>query len=162
LIPDILPGINGAFVEERSPMAPYRIVLANEHAPLRECLKRIFAERPDLEVIGEAGDSLELLSFLGSSEISPHMVVLDLSLPNLTRDVIHGLKAIQPDVKVLTLSMHKDKEYLDRAFLNGAEGYVLKENVGSELLKAIETIRQGGIYLPSTFWGSGDPGQGSY
>jgi DNA-binding NarL/FixJ family response regulator len=130
-------------------MAPYHIVLANSHPPLRECLKRILKEESDLEVIGEAGDSLELLNLLSLSKIAPHMVILDLSLPNLTRDVIHKLKVIRSDVKVLTLSMHKDKEYFGRAIINGAEGYLLKENIGRELLPAIEKIRQGGVYVPS-------------
>ena len=130
-------------------MAPYCIVLANDHAPLRECLKRILKRKPDLEVIGEVEDGQELLSLLGSSRVTPHMVILDLSLPNLKRDVIHKLKAIQPVVKVLTLSMHKDKEYFGRAIINGAEGYLLKENVDKELLPAIEMIQQGGVYVPS-------------
>ena len=81
------------------------------------------------------------------------MVILDLSLPDLTRDVIHRLKAIQPDLKVLTLSMHKDKEYFGRAIINGAEGYLLKENVDKELLPAIEKIRQGGVCIPSLLSG---------
>ena len=134
-------------------MAPYCIVLANDHAPLRECLKRILKRKPDLEVIGEAEDGQELLSLLGSSGMTPHMVILDLSLPNLKRDVIHKLKAIQPEVRVLTLSMHKDKEYFGQAIVNGAEGYLLKENVDKELLPAIEVIRQGGVYVPSLLSG---------
>jgi DNA-binding NarL/FixJ family response regulator len=137
-------------------VALYRIVLANYHAPLRECLRRIVEERPDLRVVGEAGNNLELLDFLSSSEINPDMVILDLSLPNLTGDVIHKLKAIRPEVKILTLSMHKDMEYLRRAILNGAEGYLLKENADRELLKAVETIRQGGVYLSSPLSGSDD------
>ncbi len=141
-------------------MTPYCIVLANHHVPLRECLKRIFKERPEFRVIGEAGDSVELLDLLRSSRISPHMVILDLSLPDLTRDVIHKLKGIQPEVKVLTLSMHKDKEYFGQAILNGAEGYLLKENVDQELLKAVDTIRQGGVYLPSPLTEGRDPGRG--
>ncbi|HSB06388.1 MAG TPA: response regulator transcription factor [Thermodesulfobacteriota bacterium] len=130
-------------------MAHYHIVLANNHAPLRECLKRILSGNSDLEVIGEAGDSLELLNLLNLGKVPAHMVILDLSLPNLTRDVIHKLRAIQPDVRVLTLSMHKDREYFGQAIINGAEGYLLKENVDRELLPAIEKIRRGGVYIPS-------------
>ncbi len=130
-------------------MAPYHIVLANDHPPLREGLKRILKEKTDIKVIGEAGDGVELLNLLSSNEVIPQMVILDLSLPNLKGDMIHKLKAIQPDVKVLTLSMHKDKEYFGRAIINGAEGYLLKEDVDRELLPAIEMIRQGRVYIPS-------------
>jgi DNA-binding NarL/FixJ family response regulator len=58
------------------------------------------------------------------------------------------VKAINPDVKVLILSMHKDKEYLSQAISHGAEGYLLKEAVDKELLPAIEMIMQGGVYIP--------------
>jgi len=135
-------------------MTPYHIVLANNHAPLREGLKRILKEKTDLEVIGEAGDGLELLNLLSVSKVPPHMVILDLSLPNLKRDVIHKLKAIQPNVKILILSMHKDKEYFGQAIINGAEGYLLKENADRELLSAIEVIRQKGVYVPSLLSGT--------
>jgi len=134
-------------------MAPYHIVLANNHLPLRECLRRILKGKTDLEIVGEAEDGLELINLLDSGKITPHMIILDLSLPNLKRDVIHKLKAIHPDVKVLTLSMHKDKEYFGRAIVNGAEGYVLKENVDRELLPAIEIVRHGGVYVPSLLSG---------
>ncbi len=130
-------------------MVPYHIILANDHAPLRECLRRILKGKADLEVVGEAEDGLELFGLLASSKAAPHMVILDLSLPNLKRDVICKLKAIYPDIKVLTLSMHKDKEYFGRAIINGAEGYLLKENVDRELLPAIEIIRHGGVYIPA-------------
>ncbi len=136
-------------MEEISSVVPYHIILANDHAPLRECLRRILKGKADLEVVGEAEDGLELFGLLTSSKVTPHMVILDLSLPNLKGDVIHRLKAISPDIKVLTLSMHKDKEYFGRAIINGAEGYLLKENVDRELLPAIEVIRQGGVYVPS-------------
>jgi len=141
-------------IEETSSMPLYHIVLANNHAPLREGLKRILKENSELKVIGEAGDGLELLSFLNLSNVPLHMVILDLSLPNLKRDIIHKIKAIQPDVKVLILSMHKDKEYFGRAIINGAEGYLLKENVDRELLPAVEVIRQGGVYVPSLLSGT--------
>ncbi len=136
-------------MEEISSVVPYHIILANDHAPLRECLRRILRGKADLEVVGEAEDGLELFSLLASSKATPHMVILDLSLPNLRRDVICKLKANYPDIKVLTLSMHKDKEYFGRAMINGAEGYLLKENVDRELLLAIEVIRQGGVYVPT-------------
>jgi len=130
-------------------MAPYGIVLANNHVPFRQCLRRLLKENKDLEVVGEAEDGLELLNLLSLKKVAPHMIILDLSLPNLHKiEGIRKLRTIQPQIKILTLSMHKDKEYLGKAILNGVEGYLLKENVAKELLPAIEMVRQGRIYIP--------------
>ena len=130
-------------------MAPYRIVLANNHAPLRQCLGRILKGKCDLEVIGEAENGLDLLNLLSSSEGAPNMVILDPSIPNLRgAEAVRKMKAAYPDMKVLILSMHRDKEYLSQAISNGAEGYLLKEDVGEQLLFAIEMIRGGRVYVP--------------
>jgi two-component system response regulator NreC len=130
-------------------MVPYRIVLANHHAPLRECLKRLLGEKNGLEVIGEAENGSELLHLLRLSECVPHVVILDPSMPSFHgTEAIRKVKEIHPDVKVLVLSMHRDKEYLSQAILNGAEGYLMKETVDKELLPAIETIMQGRLYVP--------------
>ena len=130
-------------------MAPYRIVLANNHAPLRQCLGRILKGKCDLEVIGEAENGLDLLNLLSSSEGAPNMVILDPSIPNLRgAEAVLKMKAAYPDMKVLILSMHRDKEYLSQAISNGAEGYLLKEDVGEQLLFAIEMIRGGKVYVP--------------
>ncbi len=130
-------------------MVPYRIVLANHHAPFREGLKRILKEKSDLEIIGEAEDGSQLLNLLSLSKLAPQMVILDPSMPDFQGiEAIRKVKAIYPDVKVLILSMHKDKEYLSQAISHGAEGYLIKETVDKELLPAIEMIMQGRIYTP--------------
>ncbi len=131
-------------------MVPYRIVLANHHAPFREGLKRILKEKSDLEIIGEAEDGSQLLNLLSLSKLAPQMVILDPSMPDFQGiEAIRKVKAIYPDVKVLILSMHKDKEYLSQAISHGAEGYLIKETVDKELLPAIEMIMQGRFYVPS-------------
>jgi DNA-binding NarL/FixJ family response regulator len=131
-------------------MVPYRVVLADNHALLRQGLKRILGERSDIiEVIGEAGGGSELLELLSLRKLTPHMVILDPSMPDFRGiEAIRRVKAISPDVKILILSMHNDKEYLSQAISHGAEGYLLKEDVDKELLPAIEMIMQGGIYIP--------------
>ena len=130
-------------------MVPYRIVLANHHAPLREGLKRILREKSNLEVIAEAQDGSELLDLLILSNLAPHMVILDPSMPKFQgMEAICKVKAINPDIKVLILSMHKDREYLSQAISYGAEGYLIKESVDKELLPAIEMIMQGRLYVP--------------
>lgn len=125
---------------------PYRIVLADDHKMFRLGVKKIIDETEDLEVVGEVDDGLQLLSLLKKS--TPQMVILDISMPNLRGiEAAREVKIINPDIKILILTMHKNKEYLYHCLSAGAEGYLLKEDTDTELFSAIETIRQGGIYI---------------
>ena len=127
-------------------MKPYRIVLADDHKMFRLGVKKIIDEIEDLEITGEVGDGLELLALL--KKAVPQMVILDISMPNLRGiEATREIKMIDPDVKILILTMHKNKEYLYHCFSAGAEGYLLKEDTDTELFSAIETIRRGGIYI---------------
>ena len=127
-------------------MKPYHIVLADDHKMFRLGVKKIIDEIEDLEITGEVGDGLELLALLKKSV--PQMVILDISMPNLRGiEATREIKMIDPAVKILILSMHKNKEYLYHCFSAGAEGYLLKEDTDTELFSAIETIRRGGIYI---------------
>jgi DNA-binding NarL/FixJ family response regulator len=127
-------------------MEPFRIVLADDHILVRQGLRRILEEMADLEVIGEAGDGLELLKLL--EKITPQIILLDISMPNLRgMEAIREIKALAPETKILILTMHKDKEYLYQAVSAGANGYLLKEDADTELSTAIETIRRGKVYI---------------
>jgi DNA-binding NarL/FixJ family response regulator len=139
-------------------MNAYRVILADKHAALREGLRRILAEQPDLEIAGETGEGLDLLSLLNASAAGPLAVILDPSLPNLPKqDPIRAIKATHPEAKVLILSTHEDVEYLTQAFSSGAEGYLTIENIDKELLRAIETIREGKVYVPRSRFPLGPP-----
>jgi DNA-binding NarL/FixJ family response regulator len=143
--------------EKVSDPTPYRIVLADDHKVLRRTIKMILAGRGGLEVVGEAADGLELLNLLKMSTLTPHMAIVDITMPNLGGiETTRRIKMTYPDVKVLILTIHTDKEYLDQAFSAGAEGYLVKEEASNELFSAIETIRQGGIYVSPLL--SGRPG----
>lgn len=127
-------------------MSPYHITLADDHALMRQGLRRIIEEAPDLKVVGEVGDGEELLRLLGA--ITPHLVVLDISMPNLRGlEAVREIKARYPRVKVLMLTMHREKEYLYQALESGADGYLLKEDADTELLVAIHNILQGGLHV---------------
>jgi len=127
-------------------MRPYRVVLADDHAMFRQGVKRILKDAENLEVIGEASDGLELLEV--SKETTPDMVILDISMPNLRGlEATREIKTRSPNVKVLILTMHRDKEYVYGAISAGAEGYLLKEDADTELFIAVEKIRQGGRYI---------------
>ena len=131
-------------------MTPYRIVLADDHVLVRQGLRRILEDMVGLEIIGEANDGLDLLNLL--SRVTPHMVILDIFMPNLRGiEAIHEIKKIHPDVKVLILTMHKDKEYLYLALSAGAKGYLLKEDADKELFSAIEKLQQGKTYVSPYF-----------
>ena len=125
-------------------MDAYQIVLADDHVMLRQGLKRLIETRPDMKVIGEAADGVELLSFL--SALNAHLVILDISMPNLGGiEAVREIKKKFPLVKVLVLTMHR--EYLHQALAAGADGYLLKEETDRELFFAIENIRQGKTHI---------------
>jgi DNA-binding NarL/FixJ family response regulator len=127
-------------------VSPYRIVLADDHVMFRQGIKNILGKDKGLEVIGEAGDGLKLLELLNKA--TPDMIILDISMPNLRGiEATREIKMILPEVKVLILSIHKDKEFVYSAISAGAEGYLLKEDADTELFAAIEKIRQEGRYI---------------
>jgi DNA-binding NarL/FixJ family response regulator len=129
---------------EGDDMGGYRIVIADDHPLFRQGLKKIIEGVADLEVSGEAGDGLELLSLMELE--SPMMVILDISMPKLRGiEAVREVKKRHPEVKVLVLTMHR--EYLHQALSAGAEGYLLKEDADRELFSAIDKIRQGRSYI---------------
>lgn len=125
---------------------PCRIIIADDHVLFRQSLKKFLGGRPDLEIIGESGDSLQLFDLLNRS--LPDVILLDISMLNFRGiEAIREIKKAYPRVKILILTMHKDKQYLEQAISAGARGYLLKEDTDAELLTAIEKIRRGRIYV---------------
>jgi DNA-binding NarL/FixJ family response regulator len=125
---------------------PFSILLADDHTMFRRGVRRIIQSINGTEVVGEASDGFELLELV--KKTSPRLVIVDISMPNLRGlEATRELKIINPAVKVLILTMHKDMEYLYHAFSTGADGYLLKEDADSELISAIETMRKGGTYI---------------
>ena len=124
----------------------YRVILADDHVLVRRGLRRILEENQTLEIDGEVGDGLELLSLLNKT--SPDMIILDVSMPNLRGiEAIPEIRRVRQDIKVLVLTMHNEEEYLYQAISAGADGYLLKEDAEKELFSAIESIRNGRIYI---------------
>lgn len=127
-------------------MDAYRIFLADDHPLLRQGLRKIIQENDALKVVGEAGDGMELLKLL--TTIKPDMVIVDVSMPKLRGiEAIPKIKSMLPQVKILVLTMHGDKEYLTQSIAAGADGYLLKEDADSELFNAIKTLRQNKMYV---------------
>ena len=127
-------------------MDAYTIILADDHAMFREGIRKIIERIEGALISGEVNDGLELLELLKKS--SPNLVILDISMPNLRGlEAIREIKKTYPKVKVLVLTMHKKKEFLRQALRDGADGFLLKEDAGSELIRAVQTVRNGGKYL---------------
>ena len=125
---------------------PYRIVLADDHKMFRLGVRKIIDETDDLAVVGEAGDGLELLELIKT--LSPQMVILDISMPKMRGvEATREIKMIDPGIKILVLTMHRNKELLYHCFSEGAKGYLLKEDTDTELFSAIDAIRKGRSYV---------------
>jgi len=126
-----------------------KIVLADDHAILRQGIRKIIEGEDNLEVVGEVSDGLELIDFLNNNPAN--LVLLDISMPNVRGiEAITEVRRSQPGVKVLILTMHNNKEYLYAAIAAGADGYLLKENSDDELLSAIDQVMLGETYISST------------
>ena len=129
-------------------MSSYCLVLADDHVMFRKGIKKIITGVDDFEVIGEANDGLELLDLL--KETNPHLIILDISMPNLRGlEATREIKQAYPHIKILLLTMHKKKEFIQQAMEAGADGYLLKEDADTELLKAVRTIREGNRFISS-------------
>lgn len=127
-------------------MDAYTIILADDHPMFREGIRKIIERVEGGRITGEVNDGLELLELLKKS--SPNLVILDISMPNLRGlEAIREIKKTYPQVKVLVLTMHKKKEFLRQALRDGADGFLLKEDAGSELIRAMQTVRNGRKYL---------------
>jgi DNA-binding NarL/FixJ family response regulator len=119
------------------------IVLADDHVMFRQGVKRIIEETPGLEVVGEAEDGLELLNLLKA-----RLPELGISMPHLRGlEATREIKKLYPRVKVIFLTMHRTREYLQQALEAGADGFLLKEDADFELLRAIQTVRGGKKFI---------------
>jgi two-component system invasion response regulator UvrY len=126
-----------------------RILLADDHAVLREGLKGILAKAIPGAEFGEAGDGAEVMALV--TRETWDAVILDLTLPGRSGlDVLKEIKRLFPALPVLILTMHPEKEYAVRAFRAGAAGYVLKREASQELIAAVRKALTGGRYVPTS------------
>ena len=126
-----------------------RILIADDHAVVREGLKRIVAETPDMEVVGEAASGHEALDFAQKRECD--LVLLDLAMPGKDGlDTLKELRAVRPGLPVLVLSVYPEDQYAVRLLRAGAAGYLTKESAPEELVTAIRKVSRGGRYVSET------------
>ena len=130
-------------------MKRLRILLAGDHKIIRDGLKLLVNEQPDMHVVGEAGNGREVLE--KARELKPNVVVMDLSMPELNGlQATARLKEERPEIKVVALTVHEDESYLRQLCKAGAAGYVLKRSAGDELIQAIRTVAKGGLSFDPT------------
>lgn len=123
-----------------------KILLADDHAILRDGLNRAFQSESDFEVVGQAGDGLTAIKMV--QNLSPHVVVMDIGMPELNGiETTRIIRKDYPSVKVIGLSMHSNDKYVREMFRAGASGYLLKNSPFEELIKAVRTVVGGQTYV---------------
>ncbi|MCB2188594.1 MAG: response regulator transcription factor [Deltaproteobacteria bacterium] len=123
-----------------------RVLIADDHAIVREGACRLLNAQPDMEVVGEASEGPEVLT--KAQELKPDVVVLDISLPGLTGlDLVPLLRQALPRTQIAVLSVHNKQAFVQQILHSGALAYVLKTSPTSALLDAIRAVHQGEYYL---------------
>jgi DNA-binding NarL/FixJ family response regulator len=121
-------------------------VIADDHSVLRAGLKALLDAEPDIEVVGEAKDGIDCVD--RAVELEPDVILLDINMPHCNGlDALTQIHELCPDTKVLVLTMLDDTVYLRQVLASGGAGYVLKQAAGDELLTAIRTVQDGGVFL---------------
>ncbi len=128
---------------------PRRVLLADDHAMFREGLRHVLERSGEFEVVDEAGSAAETLATVRRQPVD--VLVLDLSMPGRSgTDLIRQLKAAQPALPILVLSMHPEDQYAVRALAAGASAYLTKYTRAEELLHALRRVAAGGRYIGDT------------
>lgn len=126
--------------------ATIRVFIADDHAIVREGLKQILAESPDIIVAGEAENGLDAIKLFRKSKCQ--VMLLDISMPDRSGiDVLKQVKKEHPDLAVLMLSMHREDQYAIRSLKAGAAGYLTKQSAPKELVTAIRLVAGGQKYV---------------
>lgn len=127
-------------------MAKIKVLVADDHAIVREGVRMILAREPDIEVVGEAGDGQQALDQVAT--LRPQVVVMDISMPGMGGiEATQRVRAEHADVQVLALTMHEDESYVFQLLRAGAAGYVLKRAAAQDLVQAVRAAARGEAFL---------------
>jgi two-component system, NarL family, response regulator NreC len=125
-----------------------KVLLAEDHHIIRQGIRSLLEKEMGIRVVGEATDGRETVRL--ARELEPDVVVMDVSMPNLNgMEATRRICEADPDIKVIALSVHSDDQYVSGMLTAGACGYLLKDCVFDELVKAIESVSNGQTYLSS-------------
>ena len=123
-----------------------KLVIADDHAIVREGIKRILSLTDDLQVMGEAANGAEVMQHVRSTVFD--VLVLDLSMPGRTGiELIKLVHCEKPRLRILVLSMHEELQYAVRAIKSGASGYLTKDSAPSQLIHVVRKIAGGGVFI---------------
>lgn len=123
-----------------------RIILVDDHSLVREGVGRLLEEEPDMRVVGSFDEGTAAVRF--AAREAPDVAILDVAMPGTSGiDVARRLRAVSPRTQLLMLSMHERQEYVHQALWAGANGYVLKECAGDEVVAAVRAVHAGRRYL---------------
>jgi len=123
-----------------------KIIVVDDHTIVRDGLRRILVDTPDIVVAGEASNGQEVIKKVGNNDYD--LILLDISLPGRDGlDVLKQLKCTKPEVPILILSMYPEEQYAVRSLRAGASGYLTKQNSSDELIDAIRKLAQGRKYI---------------
>ncbi|OHE58079.1 MAG: DNA-binding response regulator [Thermodesulfovibrio sp. RBG_19FT_COMBO_42_12] len=126
-----------------------KILIADDHAIVREGLKQIISETPDMAVVAEASNGEDVLEKVSANKYD--VILLDISMPGRSGlDILRQLKIEKPKLPIMMLSVHPEEQYAVRALRAGASGYLTKESAPDELIAAIRKISQGRKYVSSS------------
>lgn len=127
-----------------------KILIADDHAVVRKGVRHILSELPDDVTANEAGDSYEVIDNIRKNDYD--LVLLDIAMPGKDGlDALKQIKTEKPKLPVLILSMFPEEQFALRALKSGASGYLTKESIPEELLKAIQKVLRGGKYVSESF-----------
>ncbi|MDR3381342.1 response regulator transcription factor [Cupriavidus basilensis] len=122
------------------------VMIADDHAVMRDGLRHILSRAGGFEVVGEAVDGAAVLQM--ARDCKARVILLDLSMPGRSGlELIRQLRVEQPELRILVLTMHAEEQYVVRAFRAGAAGYLTKESAATELVNAIGKVAAGGTYV---------------
>ena len=123
-----------------------RVLIADDHALVRDGLRHVLERAAGFEVTGEAVDAASALQL--ARKEAAHVLVLDLSMPGRNGlDLIKQIREEKPTLRILVLTMHAEEQYAVRAFKAGASGYLTKESASAELVSAVAKVASGGAYV---------------
>ena len=130
-------------------MDTIRILLVDDHDIVRTGLKTFLDTQKGLQVVAEASTGEEAITM--AAQTQPDVVIMDITMPEMDGLVAtSSLKEIDPDINVLALTVHEDKQYLFQMMSAGASGYLTKQSAAEELVEAIRAVAAGNVYLKPT------------
>ncbi len=131
---------------QRAKKEKIKVLLVDDHPVVREGVRSSLIVHPTIDVVGEASDGAEAIQ--KTKELSPDVILMDLSMPHMSGlEALKQLQKSMPTVKVIILTMHDSKEYIQQIVQSGARGYVLKDIYPADLVRAIESVHAGEAFF---------------